>query len=103
MSNMNGMPHLKTLTLCLQKIVSDGYINDFSYVDDGLMMHQTKKLYKPEEIKVINTLRFEGNSDPDDNAVLYLIETSDGMKGTLVDAFGIYNERITDGRFAPIR
>ena len=90
MENMNGMPHLRTLTLCLQKIVGDGYVNDFSYVDDGLMLHQTKKIYKQSEIKVINTLRFEGNSDADDNAVLYVIETNDGVKGTLVDALGIY-------------
>lgn len=92
MNDINGMPHLRTLTLCLKKIVGDGYVNDFSYAEDGLMLHQTKKIYKPDEIKVINTLKFEGNSDPEDNAVLYVIETNDGMKGTLVDALGIYND-----------
>lgn len=101
MENQNGMPHLKTLAMCLQKIVSDGYINDFSYVDDGLMLHQTKKIYKPGEIKVTNTLKFEGSSDPDDNAVLYVIETNDGMKGTLVDALGIYTKN-EEGRFAAL-
>ncbi|HYC27161.1 MAG TPA: phosphoribosylpyrophosphate synthetase [Chitinophagaceae bacterium] len=98
MEHKNGIPHLKTLTLCLQKMISDGYVNDFSYVDDGIMLHQTRKIYKPEEIKVTNTLKFE-SADPDDNAVLYVIETSDGMKGTLVDALGIYPKTEED-RFA---
>jgi hypothetical protein len=35
-------------------------------------------------------------SVPDDNAVLYVIETADGTKGTLIDAYGIY----TDARIA---
>jgi hypothetical protein len=47
-------------------------------------------LYAPDQVRVINFFRFEGFSDPDDNAVLYLIETADGLKGTLVDAYGTY-------------
>ena len=92
MDNINGMPHVKTLAMCLQKMMSDGYVNDFSYSEEGILLRQTKKIYQPSEIKVINTMRFEGNSDPNDNAVLYTIETNDGFKGTLVDAFGIYGE-----------
>jgi hypothetical protein len=36
--------------------------------------------------------RFEGESNPDDSAVVYAIETIDGIKGTLTDAFGIYSD-----------
>jgi hypothetical protein len=35
-------------------------------------------------------MRFEGASDPADNTILYVIETNDGIKGTLVDAYGSY-------------
>jgi hypothetical protein len=48
--------------------------------------------YLPEEIQVVNFYRFEGESDPDDNAILYIIETVDGTKGTLVDSYGTYND-----------
>ena len=34
--------------------------------------------------------RFEGMSDPDDNVVLYAIESNTGVKGLLVDAYGAY-------------
>jgi hypothetical protein len=29
-------------------------------------------------------------SDPEDSSILYLIEASDGKKGTLIDAYGTY-------------
>lgn len=93
MNEMNPMPYIKTLALCLQKMIADGYVNDFCFADDGLVLQQTKKIYRPNELKVINVLKFEGDANPDDNAVLYTIETNDGMKGTLVDALGIYGEK----------
>ena len=43
------------------------------------------------QIEIINFFRFEGESDPDDNAILYVIETNDGVKGILIDAYGVYN------------
>jgi len=73
-------------------MVSDGYDKDFSVTDEGMKCLQTDKLYTPQEINVVNFFRFEGVSDPADMAVLYVIETSDGIKGTLTDAFGTYSD-----------
>jgi hypothetical protein len=45
--------------------------------------------YKPHQVKINNYFRLNGNT-PGKNAIVYLIETSDGRKGTLVyryDAF----------------
>lgn len=39
---------------------------------------------------MIKFYRFAGMSDPDDNMVLNVIETSAGDKGLLVDAYGAY-------------
>jgi hypothetical protein len=36
--------------------------------------------------------RFEGVSDPDDMSVIYAIESRGGLRGTLVDAFGVYSD-----------
>jgi len=36
--------------------------------------------------------RFEGELNPSDNAILYAIKTNDGEKGTIVDAYGMYND-----------
>ncbi|MBD0368348.1 MAG: hypothetical protein ICV53_19865, partial [Flavisolibacter sp.] len=51
-----------------------------------------KKKYKPKDVKAVNFYRFEGISDPDDMSILYAIETCDGRKGTLIDAYGNYSD-----------
>jgi hypothetical protein len=42
--------------------------------------------------------RVEGDSDPDDEEIVYAIETVTGLRGTLADAFGVYAAR-SSGRF----
>lgn len=83
---------MKTLASCLNKLVLDGYDQDFKVNEKGLYSMQTEKVYRPEDIHVMNFFRFEGPSDPADNSILYAIETSDGSKGTLTDAYGPYAE-----------
>ena len=81
---------MKSLSSCLEKMIADGYTDDFKAIDEGLKSLRTEKIYQPDEVAVDNYYRFEGNSDPDDMAILYVISTNDGVKGTLVDAYGTY-------------
>lgn len=84
------IPDLKSLQACLSKMIENGYTDDFKATDDGLQSLRTDKMYSPEEVNIVNFFRFEGPSDPDDMSILYVIETNDGLKGTLVDAYGVY-------------
>src|SRR5215203_57177 len=88
----NSMPYMKSLATCLNRMVSEGYTEDFKVTEQGLESVQHHSNYVPDQISVVNFYRFEGESDPDDNAILYIIETSDGTKGTLVDAYGTYTD-----------
>lgn len=88
----NTQPYMKSLSSCLNKMISDGYDEDFKVTERGMESLQKGKLYQPEQIRVINFFRFEGMSDPDDNAILYVVETDDGLKGTLVDGYGVYDD-----------
>lgn len=85
-------PYIKSMVSCLSKVVDDGYREDFKATREGLELVSTSKLYAPDEVKVITSFRFEGFSDPDESAVLYVIETADGVKGTLIDACGTYSD-----------
>ena len=87
-----SVPYMKSLTSCLNKMVSEGYTEDFKVTEEGMKSLQSEKFYKPEEVKVVNFFRFEGASDPEDMSILYVIETSDGIKGTLIDAYGTYSD-----------
>jgi len=93
MENNDLIPHMKSLALLTNKMVLDGYVEDFKISDQGLRSLKTEKVYQPEEINVINFFRFEGQSDPNDNTIMYVIETTDGAKGTIVDAYGPYADR----------
>jgi ribosomal protein S8 len=88
----NSMPYMKSLANCLNKMVTEGYTEDFQITEKGLESLHKHNNYSPEQIQVVNFFRFEGQSDPDDNAILYVIETNDGTKGTLIDAYGVYND-----------
>jgi len=81
---------LRTMVSCLNALIAKGFSENFKVNDRGLKDLKTEKIYKPEEVKVLNFYRFEGNSDPADNSILYALETTDGQRGTLVDAFGPY-------------
>lgn len=79
---------MKTLVSSLNSLVQKGYTEDYKVNDKGLKALKTEKVYLPEQVKVVDFHRFEGASDPADESILYAIETNDGGKGTLVDAFG---------------
>lgn len=89
------MHDLKTLVDVLNTLKERGYKEDFQVKDDCLMheFSNQEKCYRPEDIRIVNFYRFEGESDPADSSICYAIECSDGTKGTLVDAYGPYASR----------
>ncbi|WP_345253474.1 hypothetical protein [Flaviaesturariibacter amylovorans] len=80
------------MAACINKLTIDGFADQFKVEKGKLRSMDDKKSFKPKDIKVANFYRFEGISNPDDMAILYAIETSDGHKGTLVDAYGRYSD-----------
>jgi NADH:ubiquinone oxidoreductase subunit D len=76
---------------CIHRLEQKGYTDQFRVEKKKLVSVKDKsKKYKPDDVVAANFFRFEGISDPDDTSVLYAIETTDGEKGTLVDAYGLY-------------
>ncbi len=84
------VPFMSTLTERINKAVKDGYTDSLKVTKQGLYSTMKDKTYGPDEVRVIDFCRFEGQSDPADNSIMYVIETADGVKGTLVDAYGAY-------------
>jgi hypothetical protein len=67
-----------------------GFTASFVVKDGALRLGNGSRAYQPGEVTIREYRRFEGTSDPDDMSIVYAIETADGVKGTLVDAFGVY-------------
>lgn len=84
------IPWMKDLTSCVARMKEEGYKEDYQVTEDGLVTFDNSRIYKPDQVRIVNFYRFEGESDPGDNTILYVIETDGGGKGTLVDGYGAY-------------
>jgi hypothetical protein len=83
---------MTTLTEVLEGLRQHHHDNEFTVVNDDQSFTTTNgKRYKPEELTIIKTYRFEGASDPGDSSIVYLIEANDGTMGYTMDAYGAYS------------
>jgi hypothetical protein len=80
-----------TLAEAIDDLTRRGFTEQFSIVEGGLRAVGTGRTFPADELTVREYHRFEGVSDPDDTAIVYAIETRSGVRGTLVDAFGVYS------------
>jgi hypothetical protein len=71
-----------------------GYTIDFNLEADKICCTETPLKLAPSDFEITEFYRFEGNSDPADEAVVYAIESKRGDKGLLVTGFGITAEGI---------
>ena len=78
-----------------KKLEAKGFTEQFRVEKKKLVALGTKKTYKVDDVQAVNFYRFEGITNPDDMSILYAIETSDGTKGTLSDAYGLYADEQT--------
>ena len=76
---------MSTLTSCTNHLLKEGFTENFSAHKNGIEAPSKGRNYSPSEVKIVSFYRFEGDSDPGDNAILYAIETHDGTKGLLID------------------
>src|SRR5687768_250105 len=60
MNENNSMPYMKSLATCVNRMITEGYSEDFKVVDDNLYSLNKQRYYKPEEVQVVNFFRFEG-------------------------------------------
>lgn len=87
---------MTTVTSVLEKLRVKKRDKEFRMTAEGFTAG-TGKYYKPEDLKIIKTYRFEGESDPGDNMVIYIIEANDGLIGYSMDAYGVYSDHDDDG------
>ena len=95
------MPYVKSYYSCRNRMMGNGYTESFAPAANGLQSKNTGRMYHPKEVKIVNFFRFEGNADPADNIILYVIETVDGRKGTMEYLYGTYYDHLPGNVFMP--
>ncbi len=76
-----------TLSVVLEKLRKQRHDNEFTMEGECFTTANGNK-YTPEDLTIIKTYRFEGDSDPADSSVLYVIEANDGLMGYVMDIYG---------------
>jgi hypothetical protein len=91
------MNSYSTLSETMEELRKQGYTEDFNLQQNCLECRNGQFKVFAEDFKVDNYFRFEGDSNPSDSSILYAISSDRlGLKGVLVNAYGIYSEPVTD-------
>ncbi len=85
----------ETLSEALNDLAKRGYTHNFNIECDSIKCASLELKLNPDDFEITEFYRFEGDSNPDDQEIVYAIESKDGIKGTLVNAYGIYSDEIS--------
>jgi hypothetical protein len=87
---MTKPSEMTTLSQVIEKLRLNRQDNEFILKPEGFTIGHGK-FYLPSDLKIIKTYRFEGESDPSDSSILYVLEGNDGTRGYSVDAYGAFS------------
>lgn len=85
---MAKMYHYTTVAKALDQLHEKGFTYDYN-INDAVI------LKNPEKFEIVHIYRYEGESDPGDEAVVYGIKSTSGKKGVFVAGFAANSESDT--------
>lgn len=78
-----------TLSQVMARLAKKGITHEFRMNENCEMkLSDGDRIYSAGEMEIKKSYRFEGDSNPDDNAVLYVAQSTDGKKGMIIDSYG---------------
>jgi len=84
-----------TVSEALNKLSKRGYFHDFNVSPDlqCLICIGINDNLSPDDFQIDEIYRFEGTTDPGDEMIVYAISSIHyKLKGTLVNAYGLYED-----------
>ena len=91
------MENYDTVVAALNGLKAKGYTLDFNIAFDKITCVQNDTCLNPSEFEIMEVYRFEGDSNPEDEDVVYAVQSKDGnIKGVITSAYGTYADSIND-------
>lgn len=88
---------MTTMTEVIDHLRKSGYVEDFNLQQNCLVCRTGHYSVFHNEFVIDKVYRFEGDSDPADEATVYAISCPKyDIKGILVNGAGIYTDEMTD-------
>ncbi|KAF2339028.1 MAG: phosphoribosylpyrophosphate synthetase [Flavobacterium nitrogenifigens] len=89
-------PYFETVTEALQWLNGQGFTENFNLDSDCIRYNNNTLSMSPEDFKIEYLFRFEGDTDPGDEDIVYgIISDIYNVKGVLTSAFGIYADSVS--------
>ncbi len=80
----------RTLTEALTQLRRKGFTEGFKLEDKKLKCLESGKSYTPDDLRIVEYHRFEGESNPSDMSVVFAVKCKDGAQGTIISSYGTY-------------
>lgn len=94
---------MDTLSQAIDALKKEGYTEDFNLQKNYLECRDGAFKVWHDEFIIDKFYRFEGDSDPADEATVYAISsTKHDIKGILVNGAGIYTQDVADEMLAAL-
>ena len=93
---LSYMNTYNTVTEAVKGLKDRGFTIDFNTDFDCIVCNTTPIRLAPSEFEISEVHRFEGDSDPADEAVVYGIVSKHGEKGVLVNGYGPTSNAMSD-------
>jgi len=85
--------HYATVSEAINQLRRKGFTTDFNLEENCIVC--TSEKHDPNDLEIVAIYRYEGDSNPSDEAIVYAIESKSGTKGILVDAYGASSDART--------
>ncbi|MGZ4795901.1 MAG: hypothetical protein ACXVK4_07475 [Acidimicrobiia bacterium] len=83
------MDAAESVTDAIAQLEAEGYRSDFSFGDGAVQCHACGRAHQPARLVVRHTYRFEGETDPGDEAIVLGVECPEcHVRGVVVSAYG---------------
>jgi hypothetical protein len=85
--------HYDTAAIAIDKLNREGYMIDFNLPANSLV--GPGSTYNVDNFEIRDIYRYEGDSDPADEVIIYAIESGKGEKGIFIAAYGVSPDELT--------
>ena len=85
--------HYDTVSTAIKALWLEGYTVDFRLEENRLVCPSDQ--FNADEFSIVDVYRYEGDSDPADEASVYAIESISGLKGILVTGYGASSDSVS--------
>ncbi|WP_309642288.1 hypothetical protein [Flavobacterium sp.] len=79
------MYHYATASIALEELKEKGFTIDFN-------IQENRIINNPDDFEIVHVYRYEGNTDPGDEVMVFGIKSSNGEKGVFVAGLSAFTD-----------